>query len=69
MLHLKARVPRIDMAFEDLSHVKGTFYGLVGQFYGKGITLQEEDNGQRAMMRIWLLSYDFNNGFTDLTFF
>ena len=56
MLHTKARVPRIDMAFEDLSHVKGTFYGLVGQFYGKGITLQEEDNGQRATMRIGLVN-------------
>ena len=55
MLHKKVRVPRIDMAFEDLSHIEGAFYGLVGQFYGKGITLQEEDNGQKAMMRIGLV--------------
>merc|ERR1719354_1245853 len=52
MLHKKVRVPRIDMAFEDLSHIEGAFYGLVGQFYGKGITLQEEDNGKQAMMII-----------------
>ena len=43
------------MAFEDLSHIEGAFYGLVGQFYGKGITLQEEDNGQKAMMIIGLV--------------
>ena len=55
MLHIKERVPHIDMAFEDLSHIGGTFYGLVGQFYGKGITLQEEDNGQKAMMIIGLV--------------
>ena len=55
MLHIKERVPHIDMAFEDLSHIGGTFYGLVGQFYGKGITLQEEDNGKQAMMRIGLV--------------
>ena len=55
MLHKKVRVPRIDMAFEDLSHIEGVFYGLVGQFYGKGIALQEEDNGQKAMMRIGLV--------------
>lgn len=52
MLHIKERVPHVDMAFEDLSRIGGTLYGLVGQFYGKGIALQEEDDGKQAMMRI-----------------
>ena len=52
MVHTKTRIPHVDLAFEDLSHIGGKFYGLVGQFYGKGIALEEENNGQRAVMRI-----------------
>ena len=52
MLHINQRVPHIDMAYEDLSHIEGEFKGLIGQFYGKEIALEEEDNGQKAVMRI-----------------
>ena len=54
MLHTKSRVPHVDLDFEDLSRVEGEFEGLVGQFYGKGITLEEKDDGQRAMMIVGL---------------
>ena len=55
MVHTKTRIPHIDMAFEELSHVEGKFQGLIGQFYGKGVDLEEENGGQRAMMRIGLV--------------
>ena len=57
MVHTKTRIPHIDMAFEDLSHVEGEFQGLVGQFYGKGVDLEEEDGGRRAMMRVGLVKF------------
>ena len=57
MVHTKMRIPHTDMAFEDLSHVEGKFQGLIGQFYWKGVDLEEENGGQRAMMRIGLVKY------------
>ena len=55
MVHTKTRIPHIDMAFEELSHVEGKFQGLIGQFYGKGVDLEEENGGQRSMTRIGLV--------------
>ena len=52
MLHTKTSVPHVDLAFEDLNHVEGKFYGLVGQFYGRGLVLSESGDGESAMMRI-----------------
>jgi len=52
MLYTKTSVPHVDLAFEDLNHVEGKFYGLVGQFYGRGLVLSESGDGESAMMRI-----------------
>ena len=57
MLHTKSRVPHVDLAFEDLSHIEGEFQGLVGQFYGKGITLTASDDGHKAMLRIGSVNF------------
>ena len=57
MLHTKSRVPHVDLAFEDLSHIEGQFQGLVGQFYGKGLTVTESDDRNKAVLRIGSVNF------------
>ena len=52
MLHTKSRVRHVYLVFEDLSLVEGELKGLVGQLYGKGITLTKSDDRHKAMLKI-----------------